>query len=277
MQDAAQERRMRHEQRRLEKLQRDELKKLDNEHKLTELKLQKQAEKQAAAEERLKRQQAFQVLKKKEEEMRRERSEKMVEKLELGSQRKNEQLQQVVEKVKAANENAKTVAERVHASRMTPENPRAAFLIPELATIDESMTEDMKAMKKRVKKIKAKIRAESASYKYSSAIYGSANERFKKTVSSAFERLEILSNPQTEVPTSLLDQELEKMKRSMVLAKGYERQSQQVHLYSSGILDSMVMAVNLQGTNRPIRYLLTYIQNHEYTTGHYYICLRIRR
>jgi hypothetical protein len=44
-----------------------------------------------------------------------------------------------------------------------------------------------------------------------------------------------------------------------VLAKGYERQSQQVHLYSSGILDSMVMAVNLQGTNRPIRYLLTYI------------------
>lgn len=118
MQEAALERRKQQEELRRQRHASCDLRRKETEVKKELAKQQKDADKIAHKQEKLRRIEELRILKQSEEEVFRKELE---EKLEMGSKRKEEQMRQVREKAAAANEQARVRASLIQASRKTPD------------------------------------------------------------------------------------------------------------------------------------------------------------
>lgn len=121
MQAAALERRKQQEELRRQRQASFDLRRKETEVKKELAKQQKDADKNAHKQQKLRRIEELRILKQSEEEVFRKELEV---KLEMGTKRKEEQMRQVREKAAAANEQARARAELIHASRKTPDRMR---------------------------------------------------------------------------------------------------------------------------------------------------------
>ncbi|KAI8907293.1 hypothetical protein EDD86DRAFT_209237 [Gorgonomyces haynaldii] len=203
MQDAAHERRKQQEEEKLRKIEQEQEKRTNAVAKAEALKAKKVAQSQG----RLKRIQDAQISKQaEEEEMRRERQEKLSEKLEQGSMRKFEQIQQVKEKAAAANHNAKIVASRVQASRKTPEKSLSFFIASEDTQQSVGFSSETKQV---LQKLKDQIKQQNKSYNPPSVQI--VNDKLRKLLLSVDSKVEQFTKQESS--TLGLDQGLEKINK----------------------------------------------------------------
>lgn len=173
------------------------------------------------------------------------------------------QIQLLKEKVAAAN---KMVAERVHAKRhmkspelfnMDVDAKIDGFML--LITLEVGSYENDKLAKKKIKKIKAKIRASAKDYSYQQNNISMANEKLKKLVAAAIGRLQMFTTFSNEDPTSLLDEEFEKVKKiiEQSIKNGNEWKTYLVYLCCSSFLEKIILTINCKDfPNVPARFLL---------------------
>lgn len=162
MQDAAAQRRIQQElvrQQKLDVLKAKELQIQEEMERKAQLKTQQELIKKQKREQ-IQQNQMAKALEKKRQQA------DMIAKLELGKQRKIEQLRHVREKAALANQNAKIVAERIRHNRETGDD--AGFLSPRL---DSSQLPEMKSSSSKLKKVKQKITALSHGYVYTGTQY----------------------------------------------------------------------------------------------------------
>jgi hypothetical protein len=114
MQDAAQERRILDEKRRLDRIETENELRMQKQLKQQRILDEKAALKQMKNKERLQRLQAYQSRQDEEERQRQELKSRISEKLDSSNQRKTSMIQQVKEKAAVANQNAKIVARKIN-------------------------------------------------------------------------------------------------------------------------------------------------------------------